>query len=555
MSGHETMKEHSADNERIKMKSILVSIYQATRFNPNYYYPLSLHYLKAYAIKELTDGITIAIQNYNIEEAPNHIIYDLLKDSPDVIGFSCYIWNIQKILGIAHLLKRLNPAVKIVLGGPQVTATADIILTENEWVDVIVRGEGEQTFAELLKYYLNNDLRIEEIQGISYRANGKIQSNQSRPLIINLDDIPSPFNEGIDNKSHEILIETQRGCPFECAFCSYHKNFKSVRRFSLERVKSDLNHLISSGVERLYLADPTFNLDQKRAKQILKYIGSINKNAVINTELRAEFLDRETVDLLEKAGVTFLEIGLQSTNPTTLKKIGRETDLNKFENGIKLLQKSRIQYVIQLIIGLPGDDLNSFKNSMDYVLNLAPDKLQVFELQLLPGSALHDNADEHGMLFHLMPPHLVIQNNTFSYSDIVKAKLLFREAFLLYVRRNYAPLANLSDLRPSELIETWVAWREREIGLFLNEFEKSNSTRRLRLFSRFIKELLLQNSSSTLSNFYITGKCNLLVLLIVYKHLNKVIRLLLGGGLHEAIKRIKNFGRSTGFVDPIENFP
>jgi radical SAM superfamily enzyme YgiQ (UPF0313 family) len=549
------MKKRSADNERIKMKSILVSIYQTTRFNPNYYYPLSLHYLKTYANKELADDITIEIKNYSIEEAPNHIIYDLLEDNPDVIGFSCYIWNIQKILGICHLLKKLNPAVKIVLGGPQVTATADIILTENEWVDVIVRGEGEQTFAELLKYYVTNNLRIEEIKGISYRANGKIQSNQSRPLIEILDDIPSPFNEGIDDKSHEILIETQRGCPFECGFCSYHKNFKSVRCFSLERVKSDLNYLIRSGVKRLYLADPTFNLNQKRAKEILKYISSINKHTVINTELRAELLDRETVDLCEKAGVTFLEIGLQTTDTKTLKNIGRETDIYKFENGIKLLQKSKIQYVIQLIIGLPGDDLISFKNSMDYVLNLAADKLQVFELQLLPGSALHDNADEHGILFHLMPPHLVIQNNTFSYRDIVKAKLLFREAFILYVRRNYAPLANLSDLRPSELIETWVAWRETQIGLSLNDFEKSNSTRRLRLFSRFIKELLLQNSSSTLTNLYITGKCNLLVLLIVFKHFIKVIRLLFGGGLHEAIRRIKNFGRSTGFVDPIENFP
>jgi len=537
------------------MKSTLVSIYQATRFNPNYYYPLSLHYLKAYANKELADDVTISINNYNIEEAPNHIIYDLLKDSPDVIAFSCYIWNTQKILGITHLLKKLNPTLKIVLGGPQVTATAETILAENESVDVIVRGEGEQTFAELLKYYLNNNLGIEEITGISYKADGKVHSNQPRPLIANLDDIPSPFNEGIKDKSHTILIETQRGCPFECGFCSYHKNFKSVRTFSLERVKSDINHLIRSGVKQLYLADPTFNLNPKRAKEILKYIGSINKDTVVNTELRAELLDQETVDLSEKAGVTFLEIGLQSTNPETLKIIGRETNLNKFEKGIKLLEKSKIQYVVQLIIGLPGDDLNTFKNSMDYVLNLASDKLQVFELQLLPGSALHDNAEQHGMLFHLMPPHLVIQNNTFSFSDVVKAKLLYREAFLIYIRRNYAALANLSDLKPSELIERWVAWREALTGLSLDDFEKSNGTRRLQLFSRFMKELLLVNSSSPLTKLYITGKCNLLAMQIIYKHLIKSIRLLSGGGLHQMIKKIKNFGRGSGYLDPIENFP
>lgn len=519
------------------MKSILVSIYKVTHINANYYFPLSLHYLKAYAHKELADNITIALKNYSIEEDSNLIIYDLLKDSPDVIGFSCYVWNTKEILEISNLLKKLNPALKIVLGGPQVTQTADSILTVNECVDVIVRGEGEQTFAELLKHYLYGDIRIEEIKGISYRTNGKIQSNQSRPLIENLDDIPSPFNEGIDDKSHEILIETQRGCPFECGFCTYHKNFKSVRCFSLERVKTDLNHLICSGVKRLYLVDPTFNLDRKRAKEILRFIGSINKSTVVNTELRAELLDQETVDLLEKAGVKFLEIGLQSTNPITLKNIGRETSLNKFENGIKLLEKSKIQYVIQLIIGLPGDDLSTFKNSMDYVLNLAPDKLQAFDLQLLPGSALYENADQHGMLFHLAPPHFVIQNHTFSYSDIMKAKQLYKESLLIYPRRNYATLANLSGLRPSALIETWVAWRETQIGLSLIDFERLNSMKRLRIFSRFIKGLLLQNSSSALTNLYITGKCNLIVLLVVYRSLNNLIQLLLRGRLDEMIKK------------------
>jgi len=513
----------SADNERIKMKAILVSFYRTTDFNPNYYYPLSLHYLKAYANKELADDITISIKDYSVEEDSSHVVYDLLKDSPDLIGFSCYVWNTKEILLISNLLKKLSPAVKIVLGGPQVTYTADSVLTENEWVDVIVRGEGEQTFAELLKYYLNYGPAIEEIKGISHRTNGKIQSNESRPLIKNLDDIPSPFNEGIGDKSHSILIETQRGCPFECAFCDSHKNFKSVRYFSLERVKKDLHYLITSGVKRLFLADSTFNLDGKRAKEILRYIGSINKDTVISTELRAELLDRETVDLLEKAGVDFVEFGLQSTNPITSKNIGRETNFTKFEEGISFLEKSKIQYVIQLIIGLPGDDLSSFKNSMDYVLHLAPTTLQAFELQLLPGTALYENADQHGMLFHVTPPHLVIQTQTFSYSDMMKAKQLSREAFLMYPR-NYAILANLSDLRPSELIEKWVAWRETKIDLSFSDYEKLKGIRRLLLFSRFIQELLLQNNSSAVTNLYITVKCNLLVSLIVFKYFNKVIR-------------------------------
>ena len=538
------------------MKLTLVSVYQKTAFNRNYYYPLSLHYLKAYANKELGDDITIAVKNYSIGEAPNQIVYDLLKDSPDVIGFSCYIWNTNKILGISYLLKKLNPALKIVLGGPQVTAIADIILTENEWVDVIVRGEGEQTFSELLKYYSNTDLRIEEIKGINYRANGKIQSNQSRPLIENLDDIPSPFNEEIADQSQTILIETQRGCPFKCGFCTYHKNFKSVRQFSMQRIKKDLHHLICSGVKKLFLADPTFNLNPERAKEILRYIASINRNTIINTELRAELLDQETVDLFEKAGVTFLEIGLQSTNPITLKTIGRATNFDKFENGIKLLEKIKIQYVIQLIIGLPDDDLSTFKNSMDYVLNLAPNKLQVFELQLLPGSALYDNAVQHGMLFTLAPPHVVIQNKTFSYRDMVKAKHLYEEAFIIY-NLNFGILPKLIDLKPSELIEQWVAWKETQRDLSLSDFEKLNSTGnsmgRLLLFSRFIKDLLLQNSSSVLKNLYIRGKCKLLVLLVVYKTLRKLIRQhLISARLDEAFKKIKYFRKRTGYVDPLE---
>lgn len=521
------------------MKAILVSIYKTTPFNPNYYYPLSLHYLKAYAHKDLAEDITISINNYDISEATSQIIYDLLKDSPDVIGFSCYIWNTEKTLEVSHLLKKLNPAVKIVLGGPQVTPAADLILTENECIDVIVRGEGEQTFAQLLRHYLHNDLEIEEIKGISYRSDGKIHSNPPRPLIENLDDIPTPFNEEIHDESHEILIETQRGCPFECAFCSYHKNFKSVRCFSLERVKRDLTHLINSGVKRIYLADPTFNLNPKRAKDILKHIGSINKNTTLNTELRAELLDQETIDLLEKAGVKFLEIGLQSTNPITLKFIGRETDFVKFENGINLLKKSKINFVIQLIIGLPGDNFISFKKSIDYVLNLAHNKLQVFDLQLLPDSSLYVNAEEHGMLFHLTPPHFVIQNSTFSYIEMIKAKQLHREVLLIYVWRDYTPLTKLSGLTPSEFIERWIAWRETQLGLFIGDFDKLNSATRLWLFSRFVKELLSESSSSPLTKLFIKLRCNLLVLLIAGKHINKLIGPILSGRLFEMIGNFK----------------
>ena len=526
------------------MKVILISIYQATPINPTYYYPLSLHYLKAYAHKDLADGVTIAIKNYTIELQSNLIIQELLKDSPDVIGFTCYVWNTKKVLELSHLLKKLQPALKIVLGGPQVTATANSILSDNEWVDVIVRGEGEQTFAELLKYYSNNDLGLEAIKGISYRAGGKIHSNPPRPLLDNLDDIPSPFHEGLDDPSHEILIETQRGCPFECAFCACHKNFKSVRHFSMERVKADLDHLFRSGVKRLFLADSTFNLNPKRAKEILKHIGSINKNTSISTELRAELLDEETIDLLEKAGVKFLEIGLQSTSPVTAKSIGRETNLEKFERGIRLLEGSKIQFVIQLMIGLPGDDLSSFKNSVDYVLNLAPDALQVFELQLLPGSDLYDNAEHHGMIFHLTPPHLVIQNKTFSYSDIIRARRLYRETLLIYVWRNYVPLASLSGLTPSKLIEKWVAWREAEKGISLGDFDKLNSNRRLMLFSQFSKDLLLQNNPSASKRLYVTAKCNILVLLILSRYVKKMIRQLLRSGLFEMIS---NFNKNRRY--------
>ncbi len=538
------------------MKITLVSLYSKTAFNQNYYSPLALQYLEAYANKELAGAVTIAVKKYTIQEAPNQIVYDLLKDRPDVIGFSCYIWNTNKILGLAYLLKKLNPALKIVLGGPQVTAKADITLIENEWVDVIVRGEGEQTFAELLKYYVHNDRRMEEITGITYRADAEVKSNEPRPVLANLDDIPSPFKEGLDDESSTILIETQRGCPFKCGFCSYHKNFKSIRQFSLERIKRDLKHLIDSGVKKLYLADPTFNLNPERAKEILRYIASINKNTVINTELRAELLDQETVDLLEGAGVTFLEIGLQSTNPVTLKAIGRATNFDKFESGINLLKKTKVKFVIQLIIGLPGDDLGTFKSSMDYVINLAPGTLQVFELQLLPGSALYDNAVEHGMLFTLAPPHLVVQNKTFSYSDMVKAKRLFEEAFIIY-NLNFGILPKLTELRPSDLTEKWIAWKEEQMYRSPGDFEKSNSTGnsmgRLLLFSRFIKESLMQNSSSVLKNLSIRGKCNLLVLLIVYKTLTKLIRQhFISARFGEMIKKITYFRRRTGYIDPIE---
>lgn len=422
----------------MKKKILLVSLYAQGYANQ-----LALWYLKAYIIKYIKDETPFAVEAKafslnNSENSPEHIADLIRSGKPDILGFSCYVWNIEAILKIASLVRTALPKVKIILGGPEVSARAQELLKKYAYLDVIVRGEGEETFKELIGFYLQNQGRLGLIKGITYFQDYKIIENPPRPEIKDLDSIPSPYiNRAADiDFNAEVPLETTRGCIYRCRYCYYHKNYKKVRYFSLSRVEQDLKALLGKGIKTLYVMDATFNADRKRSKQILRIIIRNNRRSSLHLELKAELLDQETVKLLAQAKAKYIEIGVQSTDSKTLKAIGRDFNPKAFKRNIALLNKYKLPYEIQLIDGLPFDSYRGITKSVDWLLGLKAYDIRIMKFSLLPGTYLRAHAEEFKIKFVHRPPYCCLKSNTFSAKDLLKTHKL-RLSMFFYIMAGF----------------------------------------------------------------------------------------------------------------------
>lgn len=331
-------------------------------------------------------------------------LHDLiLEKKPDILGFTVYNWNVERSIFHAEQAKK-HLGCRVILGGPEVTPDNDRI--RSEMVDDYVYGEGEQAFLDLLN-------GINPPQGPCRHACAEsIFKTAPSPY---LDNLLEPFVENL------MLLETQRGCPYLCGYCFYNKSrgtvsFKDSRLF-LDGVQWAVDH----GIDELYVLDPSLNA-RKDLKSVLKKIATINrdKRVAINSEIRAEWIDAEMADLFEKAGFTGFEIGLQTTNQKALSIMKRPTNLKKFIRGAHLLKERDILPRVDLISGLPGDDLNGFSRSIGFVEeNTLYDDVQVFPLSVLPGTSFRKHSDELGLRYEPDPPYTVIKTKTFSQEDLM----------------------------------------------------------------------------------------------------------------------------------------
>ncbi|MEW6170022.1 MAG: radical SAM protein [Candidatus Omnitrophota bacterium] len=417
---------------RQKKRIILVSLYLKDRYKE-----LALSYLKVYFSRysEFSKLVDIKIQTFSIFDSNEAITFKLARLKPHMLGFSCYVWNIDKTLEIVRLLKRNFPYLKIVLGGPEVSAQAKNLLRAEPLIDAVVINEGEETFKELVDSWLNDSRDLSKIKGLCYRNNGNVIETPFRAQIQNLDTIPSPYLSGtIKVNKKDACLETMRGCTFSCRYCYYHKQFWGVRFFSMQRVKEELRYLLSKNIKIIYLMDPTFNLKIDRSKEILRFFIKHKKDSHLHVELKAELLDKELIELLSKAGVGFLEIGLQSTNRKALALVKRDFSPVRFKQNIGLLNKKKINYVIQIIEGLPGDNYSSFKKSINWVCSLKPPSIEIPKLMLLPGTYLRNYAKEFKIKYEKKAPHFVLQANTFGKEELERMDNL--KFMLLYVFGN-----------------------------------------------------------------------------------------------------------------------
>jgi radical SAM superfamily enzyme YgiQ (UPF0313 family) len=383
---------------------------------------LAIRYLKSY-----TENINpIEIKEFTINQNIDFIVSEIYKMRPDILGFSTYIWNLEETLQVAETIKMVNPDTKILLGGPEVSFDGEYLLNKYSYIDYIIYGEGEESFKELIELSISGG-NFKDILGLIYRED-KIIKNPPRPLIKDLDTIPSPYrniSNEFDNKI--VYYESSRGCPFNCEFC-LSSTIKGVRYFSLDRIKEDLKILIESKVRQVKFVDRTFNANKRQAIEIMKYIIEEDPEDInFHFEITAHLIDEEMLQFLRKPkeGLFQFEIGVQSTNEETIDAVGRVTDFEELKRISKTIKSFRnIHQHLDLIAGLPYENYDSFKKSFNDVYGIKPEKLQLGFLKLLKGSGLRLNEKKYGYKYLDKPPYEVLENNYINYTDIIKLKAI-----------------------------------------------------------------------------------------------------------------------------------
>jgi len=386
--------------------------------------PLALLYLRAQLSER--GGVPagdVDITEFTLDTPPADIARRILRSNPRVAGLSCYVWNVTTFMEVAKLLKKARPDLVIVLGGPEVGPMAASIVDAYPDVDIVVKSEGEAPFSEIVER-ARDGRTLHDVKGIAFRdARGVAVDNEDAPLLKDVNDLPSPHLGGFDDIDYGgrvICLETQRGCVFKCNFCFYNKD-SSVRnrRFELDRVKRELLHWLGRDVQQIYLMDPVFNLYGDRAKDILRFIAANNARRVpFHTEVWAEFIDDEMARLMRDANVTFVEVGLQTTDTTALMTVERRLKVEQFVHGVECLKKHGVDFELQLIYGLPGETRASFMKSLAFAESLEPPQLAVFPLMVLPGTELWRKAEAIGLEYEPTPPYYVRSHPTMTREDI-----------------------------------------------------------------------------------------------------------------------------------------
>ena len=386
------------------------------------------------AVSKGIEGIETVIKEFTVNEERSKVIHQITKTGADLIAFSCYIWNIKDVLEITSILKKEAGNPLIVLGGPEVSFDGEKILKENEAVDFIVKGEGEESFSSLLKA-LGEGLSIDNVSGIVARNHkGEIRSTPSLPLP-DLDSIPSPFTAGLVNMDKPLIYyETSRGCPFTCAFCLSSIE-ERVRAFSMERVKSDLSCLREKRAATIKLVDRTFNYNPKRADEIWSFILEKTISSKYHFEIAADLLTDENLEILKHVppGIFRFEIGIQSIAEETLHSVGRNSDLVKlFANIKRLVAETEIDIHLDLVAGLPGENFEGFLASLERLFNLKGHHIQVEPLKVLKGAPMMAIAKKEGYLWSHDPPYRIITTPWLDEEEIEKIETIGRLLELLY---------------------------------------------------------------------------------------------------------------------------
>ncbi len=394
-----------------------------TAINTKYIHSnLAVYSLRAYA-REYRGEITIA--EYTINQQVDEILMDLYKKKPDILCLSCYIWNLTYVEEVVAEFHKLCPNVPIWLGGPEVSYDAKDVLERLPQVTGVMCGEGEATFLEVVSYYHEENIDLKDIFGIAYRgSDGEICQNPWRE-VLDLSEIPFVY-EDMSQFHHKIIYyESSRGCPFSCSYCLSSVD-KRLRFRNLEMVKSELQFFIDHEVEQVKFVDRTFNCKHEHSMEIWKYIKEHDKGKTnFHFEIAADLLSEEELALISqmRPGLIQLEIGVQSTYEPTIREIRRTMQFEKLAKIVGQIQRvGNIHQHLDLIAGLPYEDLETFKKSFDDVYRLRPEQLQLGFLKVLKGSYMEAQKEEYELIYKTKPPYEVRATKWLSFAEVLELK-------------------------------------------------------------------------------------------------------------------------------------
>lgn len=384
---------------------------------------LAVYDLKAYS-SDYDEHVIL--REYTINQPKDEILKDIYSSGADVVCFSCYIWNISFVRELIRDLVKILPKTAFWAGGPEVSYDAEKFLTEMPEMTGVMVGEGEKTFHDLLEFYIDGKDSLEEISGIAYRTGDKIIHNGWRELM-DLSAIPFVYEHLEKFENRIIYYESSRGCPFSCSYCLSSID-KKLRFRDLELVKKELQFFLDHRVPQVKFVDRTFNCKHEHAMTIWKYILE-HDNGVTNFhfEISADLLREEEMELMSqmRPGLIQLEIGVQSTNPETIRAIHRHMDLKKLEHCVNRVHSFRnIHQHLDLIAGLPYEDYDTFHQSFNDVYRMKPDQLQLGFLKVLKGSLMQKEAEGYGIVYKEKEPYEVLSTNWLTYGEVLKLKMV-----------------------------------------------------------------------------------------------------------------------------------
>nr|WP_157279932.1 B12-binding domain-containing radical SAM protein [Paenibacillus swuensis] len=383
---------------------------------------LALRFLKAFSAKDFH----IDIAEYTIKDPVMNIVSDLFTRNPDVIGFSCYIWNIEETIKVMEMIRKIKPEVTIILGGPEVSYDTEYWMNRIPQADFIVMGEGEETLHHLLTE-LSTTRKYHFVYGLAYRKGEEIILTPGRPKL-NLAELPSPhrFEEDLPTLSNRVVyFETSRGCPFSCQFCLSSIEV-GVRYFDMERTKSDILYLIDKGAKLIKFVDRTFNIKRDYALEIFQFLIENHQGCVFQFEITADIMRPEVLDYLSEhapPGVFRFEIGVQSTNDPTNAIIQRKQNFTKLARTVnKIKESGKIDQHLDLIAGLPLEDYDTFRTTFNDVFALRPEELQLGFLKMLRGTGMRNDAPKYNYIYMDHAPYEILGNDLLPFADIVRIK-------------------------------------------------------------------------------------------------------------------------------------